>query len=360
MASDNGFAAALKRWRQRRGFSQLDLAGRAEVSQRHLSFLELGRAMPSRDMVVRLAAALDIPLRQHNVLLLAAGFAPLWRESALAAPELAQLRLALDHMLGQQEPFPAVAVDRHWNLLKANGGMGRLVAFLLGPLPEGAKVNLADALVAPDVLRPHLVNWQEVVRYFIRSVEADAAADGSAESASLLQRLLAYSDVRATLNSIAGESGTAPVLPMHFRKGDVSLKLFTTIATLGTPQDITAQELRIEAFFPMDDATADTLREWAVSPSSAQSAAPSRSRTAARIACCTAATSPCASITAQRWGSAAAMARKPWRSRSWNARSLRSKRVSPPGRAAARLRPISAGRSSISVRSGMKSPAIRR
>jgi hypothetical protein len=166
-------------------------------------------------------------------------------------------------MLRQQEPFPAVAVDRHWNLLQANAGMGRLVAFLLGPLPEGAKVNLADALVAPDVLRPHLVNWQEVVRYFIRSVEADAAADGSAESASLLQRLLAYQGVRATLNSIAGESGTAPVLPMHFRKGDVSLKLFTTIATLGTPQDITAQELRIEAFFPMDEATASTLRAWA-------------------------------------------------------------------------------------------------
>ena len=265
MASGDGFAAALRRWRQRRGFSQLDLAGRAEISQRHLSFLELGRAMPSRDMVVRLAAVLDIPLRQQNALLLAAGFAPRWRESALAAPELAQLRLALDHIMRQQEPFPAVAVDRHWNLLQANAGMGRLVAFLLGPLPPGTKVNLADALVAPDVLRPHLVNWPEVVRYFIRSVEADAAADGSAEAAGLLQRLLAYKDVRATLATVAGDDSTAPVLPMHFRKGEVSLQLFTTIATLGTPQDITAQELRIEAFFPVDEATATTFRDWAAS-----------------------------------------------------------------------------------------------
>ena len=263
MASGDGFAAALRRWRQRRGWSQLDLAGCAEISQRHLSFLELGRAMPSRDMVMRLAAALDIPLRQQNALLLAAGFAPFWRESALAAPELGQLRLALDHIMTQQEPFPAVAVDRHWSLLRANAGMGRLVAFLLGPLPQDAKVNLADALVAPDVLRPHLVNWPEVVRYFIRSVEADAAADGNAATASLLQRLLAYKDVRAALNTIADQDSAAPVLPMHFRKGEVSLKLFTTIATLGTPQDVTAQELRIESFFPMDEATASTLREWA-------------------------------------------------------------------------------------------------
>jgi transcriptional regulator with XRE-family HTH domain len=179
MAREQAFAAKLRWWRQRRGWSQLDLAGRAEISQRHLSFLELGRASPSRDMVVRLATALDIPLRQHNVLLLAAGFAPIWRETALSAPELAQVRHALDHILAQQEPFPAVAVDRHWNMLEANSGMARLVEFLVGPLPPDAKVNLADALVAPDVLQPHLANWAEVVGYFIRSVEADAAADGT-------------------------------------------------------------------------------------------------------------------------------------------------------------------------------------
>ena len=262
MAREQTFAAKLRWWRQRRGWSQLDLAGRAEISQRHLSFLELGRASPSRDMVIRLATALDIPLRQHNALLLAAGFAPIWRETALDAPELAQVRHALDHILAQQEPFPAVAVDRHWNLLKANSGMARLVEFLVGPLPPDAKVNLADALVAPDVLRPHLANWPEVVRYFIRSVEADAAADGAPETAALLERLMAYGGVRAVLKKVATNVGAAPVLPMHFRKGKVSLQLFTTIATLGTPQNVTAQELRIESFFPMNDDTARTLRAW--------------------------------------------------------------------------------------------------
>ena len=114
------FAASLREWRRHRGLSQLDLAAVTEISQRHLSFLELGRASPSREMVMRLAAALDVPLRQHNALLVAAGFSPVWRQTDLAAPELGQIRKAIDYMLAQQEPFPAVAVDRHWNLLQSN------------------------------------------------------------------------------------------------------------------------------------------------------------------------------------------------------------------------------------------------
>lgn len=263
MSREKDFAAKLREWRRRRGWSQLELAGRAEISQRHLSFLELSRAAPSRDMVIRLATALDVPLRQHNALLLAAGFAPVWQETDLAAPALAEMREALDYMLAQQEPFPAVAVDRHWNLLKANGGAVRLVEFLVGPLAPDAKINLADALVGPDVLRHYLLNWADVVRYFIRSVEADAAADGQAETASLLERLLAYEGVRKAIKPVPGMVVAGSVLPMHFRKGDVSLKLFTTIATLGTPQDITLQELRIESFFLADRTTASVLRGWA-------------------------------------------------------------------------------------------------
>ena len=263
MSSEPEFAVMLRQWRRRRGWPQLELAGRAEISQRHLSFLELGRAAPSREMVLRLAEALDVPLRQHNALLIAAGFAPVWRETDLDAPELAEVREAIDYILAQQEPYPAVAVDHHWNLYKANGGAVRLVEFLVGPLAPGTAVNLADALVGPDVLRPYLLNWAEVVRYFLRSVEADAAADGRPESAALLARLRAYDGVREALKPTAGDGASAPVLPMHFRKGDVSLKLFTTIATLGTPQDITVQELRIESFFPTDRTTADILRGWA-------------------------------------------------------------------------------------------------
>jgi transcriptional regulator with XRE-family HTH domain len=262
MSRQQGFASNLRWWRRQRGLSQLDLAARTEISQRHLSFMELGRASPSRDMVMRLAAALDVPLRQHNALLMAAGFAPVWRQTDLAAPELGEVSRALDYMLAQQEPFPAVAVDRHWNLLRSNSGAVRLVEFLVGPLPPGTPVNLADALVAPDVLRPHLLNWPEVVRYFLRSVEADAAADGTQETAALLQRLLAYDGVREALDAPPTESAMTPVLPMHFRKGNTDLRLFTTIATLGTPQDITLQELRVECFFPMDAETANTLRGW--------------------------------------------------------------------------------------------------
>jgi transcriptional regulator with XRE-family HTH domain len=257
------FPARLAWWRKRRGLSQLQLALAAACSQRHVSFLELGRAKPSRDMVLRLSAALDVPLRNSNELLLAAGFAPAWTQTDLGAEALAPIRDALDYMLAQQEPFPAVVVDRRWNLLQANRGAVALVEFLVGPLRPGAALNLADALVAPDVLRPHLANWNDVVRYFLRSVEADVAADGTAETAALLERLLSYKDVRSVMADAAPLTAEAPVLPMHFQKDGTSLRLFTTIATLGTPQDITLQELRIESFFPMDEATRDAFRGWA-------------------------------------------------------------------------------------------------
>lgn len=262
MRRGNRFGDLLRWWRGRRGLSQLELAGRAGVSQRHLGFLELGRSTPSRDMVMRLASTLDLPLRQHNALLAAAGYAPAWRETGLGAPDLAPVRRALDFMLAQQEPFPAVVVDRHWNLLLANRGAMRLVEFLVGPLDPAAAVNLADALCGPDVLRPHLQNWAEVVCYFIRSVEQDALADGGEDGLALLRRLAGYEGV--TSGPVAPQPAEpAPVLPMHFRKDGVELRLFTTLATLGTPRDVTLQEIRVECFFPMDEATDTVFRAWA-------------------------------------------------------------------------------------------------
>ena len=255
------FGPRLKWWREQRGLSQLALSGTAEISQRHLSFLESGRAEPSRDMVLRLCAVLDLPLRQQNALMLAAGFAPVWRESDLAAPELTQVNGALDHMLAQQEPYPAFVVDRRWNLLRANGGAGRLVTFLLGAAPAGP-VNLADALIAPDVLRPFIANWEEVAVHFLRSVQADAVADGTTETADLLTRLLAYPGV-PPLSRVAPLDTHTPVLSILFRKGDTRFSVFTTIATLGTPQDVTVQEIRIECFFPSDAASAALFRKWA-------------------------------------------------------------------------------------------------
>lgn len=255
------FGPRLKWWREQRGLSQLALSGATEISQRHLSFLESGRAEPSREMVLRLCAVLDLPLRQQNALMLAAGFAPVWRESDLSAPELAEVNGALDHMLAQQEPYPAFVVDRRWNLLRANNGAGRLVIFLLGAAPSGP-VNLADALIAPGVLRPFIENWEEVAVHFLRSVQADAVADGTTETADLMKRLTAYPGV-PPLSRVAPLETHGPVLNIHFRKGDTRLAVFTTIATLGTPQDVTLQEIRIECFFPANAASAGLFRQWA-------------------------------------------------------------------------------------------------
>ncbi len=260
------FGSGLRWWRERRGYSQLDLAGAAETTQRYLSFLESGRAGPSREMILRLAGVLDLPLRQQNALLLAAGFAPAWRESGLSAPELVEVNSALDYMLTQQEPYPAFVVDRRWTLLRANTGAARMTEFLLGPAPPNAvgaePVNLAVALVSPDLLRPVIVNWEEVALYFLRGVQADAIGDGTRETADLLARLLAFPGLPALSKVVTPAEPRAPVLVIHFRKGVTSLRLFTTIATLGTAQDVTLQEIRIECFFPMDDATAHVFRTW--------------------------------------------------------------------------------------------------
>jgi transcriptional regulator with XRE-family HTH domain len=267
-AAAGSFGSRLRWWRERRGFSQLDLAGAAESTQRHVSFLESGRAAPSREMILRLAVALDLPLRQQNALFLAAGFAPAWRESALSAPELARVGGALDYMLAQQEPYPAFVLDRRWNLLRANAGAARLTEFLTGPSPADAPppsepVNLAIALVSPDGLRPFIVNWEEVVLYFLRGVQADAVADGTPETAALLKHLLAVPGAPALSQVLPSDDTQAPVLIIHFRRAETSLRLFTTIATLGTPHDVTLQEIRIECFFPVDDATAHAFRNWA-------------------------------------------------------------------------------------------------
>jgi transcriptional regulator with XRE-family HTH domain len=263
MDASKPFASRLASWRKKRGLSQLQLALAAHCSQRHVSFLELDRTRPSREMVLRLSSALDVPLRQSNELLLAAGYAPVWNESDLGEEALAPVQGALDFMLQQQEPFPAVVVDRRWNLLQANTGAVKLVEFLVGPVEPGAAINLADALAAPDVLRPYLTNWPEVIRYFVRTVEADAVADGTEETAALLERLIAYPDVAAAIADVTPPSPQGPVLPMNFQKGSTGLRLFTTIATLGTPQDITLQELRIESFFPVDHETTETFKSWA-------------------------------------------------------------------------------------------------
>jgi transcriptional regulator with XRE-family HTH domain len=268
-ASSSGgsaFGRLLKEWRDRRGFSQLDLALAARTTQRHLSFIESGRATPSRDMILRISGTLDVPLRQQNVLLLAAGYAPRWRERDLSAPDLAMVDKALDYVLAQHEPYPAFVVDRRWNLLRANRGAATLTEFLLGPSPaepHSEPVNLAVAMMSAEGVRPFITNWEEVAHYLLRGVQADAQTDGAPETLALLNRLLALPDVAALPEGPPPTDSPVPVLPIHFRKGESSLRLFTTIATLGTPRDITLQEIRVECFFPMDDVTARLFRDWA-------------------------------------------------------------------------------------------------
>jgi transcriptional regulator with XRE-family HTH domain len=262
----SAFGRLLKDWRERRGLSQLALAIAARTTQRHLSFVESGRATPSREMVLRLGTTLSLPLRQQNALLLAAGFAPAWKERDLSTPDLAVVNSALDYMLAQNEPYPAFVIDRCWNLLRANRGASNLTEFLAGAAPaktSSEPVNLAVALLAPAGLRPFIVNWPEVALHFIRGVEADAQADGMPETADLLQRLLAFPGVSTLSELMTPQESHSPVLPIHFRRDGTSLRLFTTIATLGTPQDVTLDEIRIEFFFPMDDRTEQTFRGWA-------------------------------------------------------------------------------------------------
>jgi transcriptional regulator with XRE-family HTH domain len=220
ISNGSALGRLLKDWRGRRGFSQLALAVAARTTQRHLSFIESGRAVPSRDMVLRLGATLSLPLRQQNALLLAAGYAPAWKERDLSTPDLAVVDNALDYMLAQHEPYPAFVIDRCWNLLRANQGALNLTGFLTGSAPPTTSsegVNLAVALLAPDGLRPFIVNWPEVALHFIRGVQADAHANGMPETADLLKRLLAFPDVSALSELMTSEESQSPVLPIHFR-----------------------------------------------------------------------------------------------------------------------------------------------
>jgi transcriptional regulator with XRE-family HTH domain len=265
-AKESGFGRLLKEWRNRRGLSQLALALAARTTQRHVSFIESGRACPSRDMILRIAETINIPLRQQNTMLLAAGYAPVWSERDLSAPDLAMVNTALDYMLAQHEPYPAFVVDRRWNLIRANRGAVAMTEFLLGPAPAdpaASPVNLAIALMSSESLRPYIMNWEEVAHYFIRGVQADAREDGVPGTLELLNRLLAFPEVGPLAEELPAQMTPAPVLPIHFARGETAFRLFSTIATLGTPRDVTLQEVRIECFFPMDDATTELFRAWA-------------------------------------------------------------------------------------------------
>jgi transcriptional regulator with XRE-family HTH domain len=254
------FPSALRYWRGKRGYSQLQLSTIGDVSQRHLSFLESGRSQPSKELILKLGIVLDIPLRQRNIMLLAAGFAPAYNERKLSDPELESVRHALDFMMAQQSPFPALVVDRLWNLQMANEPAAGMLKWLLGlpddyVVPVDGAVNALRLMLDPKGVRPYVANWEEVALDSLHWIEREAMSDGPASEASKLL---------GELTELVGPTGrqwdhvdrnALPFLPITLRKDGVELKMFTAIATMGTPRDVTLHELRIETFFPADSAT---------------------------------------------------------------------------------------------------------
>jgi transcriptional regulator with XRE-family HTH domain len=262
---DSAFGRLLREWRARRRVSQLDLAMEAGVSSRHVSFVETGRSQPSREMVLMLARVLDVPLRDRNELLMAAGYAPLYRATDLDAPALEQARRALDFMLRQQEPYPAIVVDRGWTILKANGGAVRLVeAFTDASAAAEWGGNAMRLMFHPGGFRPHIVNWEAMAAALIQWLHRDVLIGlGGAETRRLLEELLSYPGVPPRWRTLDVDVSTAPFLPIEFKKGDLELRFFSTLTSLGTPHDITLQELRVEAFFPADAQTEEAARRLA-------------------------------------------------------------------------------------------------
>ncbi len=253
----------IRHWRARRHLSQLDLAGEAGVSTRHVSFIETGRARPSREMVLQLARALDVPLRDRNDLLTAAGFVPVYQATELDAPALAQARRALEFVLKAQEPYPALVLDRHWNVLKVNDGSARVQAFFLDPkaVAELGPPNAMRLMFHPRGFRPSIVNWEATAASLVQWLHRDVAAGfGGDETRRLLKELLAYPDVPRHWQTLDLDASTAPFLPIELSKDGLTLRYFTTLTTLGTPHDITLQELRVESFFPADEATEQASR----------------------------------------------------------------------------------------------------
>ena len=274
------FGRVLRDLRTARRISQLELGLRAEVSARHISFLETGRARPSRDMVARLAVSLGLPLRDRNLMLTSAGFAERYRRSTLEDPVMTQIRQALQLMLDKHEPWPALVFDASWTVVDASRGARRLIGWLLGgagadaPGLEaaqdapmgGSPINFLELLLEGGALADVIENWEEVLAESVERVRREVDAGlAPPEVERLMRSAEARPEVRAatarlesgrTLDtaSVAG----APIIPVRFAKDGVRLAFFTTITTFGTPQDVTLQELRIESFFPADAAT----RAW--------------------------------------------------------------------------------------------------
>jgi transcriptional regulator with XRE-family HTH domain len=252
----------LRQWRGIRGKSQLALAVEAGVSQRHISFVESGRSTPSRQMILDLAEALDVPLRERNALLVAAGYAPVYAEAPLDEPMMERIDAALRQMLRQHEPFPALVLDRHWNVLRTNDATPRFFGCFIDIAARPRPRNLLHLMFDPAGMRPFVANWGETAKALLARVNREALGGVvDTETRRLLDALSRYPGVEAAWRAPV-QASALPMIPLAFTKDGLTLRYFSLITTVGTPQAIAAQELRLECMFPADRETEATHADF--------------------------------------------------------------------------------------------------
>ncbi|AIY39400.1 Transcriptional regulator [Collimonas arenae] len=248
----------LRYWRDVRGVSQLDLSLEAGVSQRQISFIESGRSVPGRHTVLTLAQTLEVPLRERNALLLAAGYAPVYSEAAWNAQEMHSVTRALERVVRQHEPFPAIVMDRHWNVLMTNDAAPRFFNHFIDMGARKGPRNMLHLIFDPQGMRPFVADWDNASRSLLQRVYRESVGRViDADTTRLLDELLAYPDVPRDWNAHHAPSATPtmPVIPLGFVSEGVVLRYFSMVTSIGTPQTVAAQELRLECMFPADDAT---------------------------------------------------------------------------------------------------------
>lgn len=261
-----GFPDLLRSWRKLRKLSQWDLSISAGISQRHLSFLESGRSSPSREMVIKLASSLDIPLQERNSLLGSAGYAPMYQAAPLDDANLAQARQALEILLKHHEPYPCLVVDRNWNMLMSNEANLKLFSRFVDPITVWGKIddpgeqNLVRLVMHPNGLKPYVVNWSDFASYFVRGLQQELRANPYAiKTRALLEEVENYADV-AGLEPSETSAPSMPFLSMNLESPDLSISLFSMVSTFGSPHDVTLQQLKIETFFPADKESEINIR----------------------------------------------------------------------------------------------------
>ncbi len=262
LSSHRPFGVHLRDWRTRRRMSQLDCALETEISQKHLSFIESGRSVPSRDMVIRLTESLDVPLRERNLMLLAAGYAPLYMARSLDDPSLAAAKAAIDLILKAHEPYPALAVDRHWTMLAANGAVAPLLADIDATLLQHP-VNVLRVSLHPKGFAPRIANLSEWRAHLLQRLKHQINVTADPVLIALMKELRALSPGGDDHGELPGTSEV--FVPMQLETPHGVMSLFSTTTVFGTPIDVTLSEIAVESFFPADDATREILR--ALSPS---------------------------------------------------------------------------------------------